>query len=115
MSTNARIGIDNGDGTVTSIYTHWDGYPTHHAPILLESYVTEQHLRQLLALGDVSILDHAIGEKHDFDMHYQERAKLGPWTVFYGRDRGENDVDARTHPIDEWPEYGQAWESKAAA
>ena len=110
MSTNARIGIENGDGTATSIYTHWDGYPTHHAPILQEHYATDQHLRQLLALGDLSILDAAIGEKHDFDMGFEDRAKLGPWCVAYGRDRGEDDVAAKTHPIDQWPDYGQEYE-----
>src|SRR4029450_988789 len=55
MATRARVGVRNEDGTVTSIYTHWDGYPEHHLPILTEAYATEERARALIALGDVSI------------------------------------------------------------
>ena len=27
MSTNARIGLGLADGSVLSVYHHWDGYP----------------------------------------------------------------------------------------
>jgi len=67
MSTNANIGIIEPDGTVTAIYTHWDGYPSHHGPILLEHYTDEAKVRALIALGDISSLGPEIGEPHDFD------------------------------------------------
>lgn len=105
MSTNARIGVENEDGTVTSAYTHWDGYPSHHAPILSEHYADPAKLRELLALGDLSSLAPEIGEQHDFE----SREHPG-WCLFYARDRGETDVAAKTHPIDAWPDYGQAFE-----
>ncbi len=89
MGTRARIGIVEPDGSVTSIYTHWDGYPGHHGPILLNHYTTEEHVRALLALGDLSILAEDVGEKHDFDIRLE-----GVCTA-YGRDRGEKDVGAR--------------------
>lgn len=110
MSTNARIGIQNDDLSVTSIYTHWDGYPSHHGPILVENYNTEAKARELIALGDLSVLNSELGEKHDFDMSYDTREKLGPWCVAYGRDRGESDVDSVTHPVNSWPSYGQEYE-----
>lgn len=109
MSTRARIGIENDDGTVTSVYTHFDGYPTHHAPILTESYSEPEKLRELLALGDMSILAPEIGRKHSFDGH-SGNIEANAWCLFYDRDRGESDVAAVTHPADTWPDYGHVYE-----
>ena len=108
MSTNARIGIENEDGSVTSVYTHFDGYPSHHAPILAEHYSEPEKLRALLALGDLSVLAPELGSKHDFDTHSKDAPD--DWCLFYGRDRGETDIDSKTHPIDAWPDYGQRYE-----
>lgn len=79
MGTRARIAVANPDGTFNSIYTHWDGYPSHHGPILLEHYNTVDAVRELIALGDLSSLDTTI-----------ETCSA------YGRDRGETDVGAVT-------------------
>jgi len=46
----------NEDGTITSIYCHWDGYPSWNGRILLENYTDEQSVRKLMELGDMSIL-----------------------------------------------------------
>lgn len=86
MSTRARIGIENDDGSVTSVYTHSDGYPEHHAPILAEHYGEASSVRELLALGDLSSLASSVGD-----------------CFAYGRDRAESDVGAETHPADDWP------------
>ncbi len=104
MSTNARVGILNEDGTITSIYTHWDGYPSHHAPILRENYGNEDKVRALMELGDLSELDEEIGEKHPFEKH----SEYPGWCCSYRRDREEEDTDAITHPANEWPDYGQS-------
>lgn len=88
MSTRSRIGILESDGSVTSIYCHWDGYVSHHGPILRDHYATEAKVRALLALGDISILGDAPGEKHDFD------ARPDGMCTAYGRDRGESGTDA---------------------
>ena len=72
MATRSRIAIENQDGTVTSIYCHWDGYTEHNGKILFENY----HLtktEQLIALGDISSLGETIED-----------------TVAYARDRGED-------------------------
>lgn len=89
METRARIGIVEPDGSVTSIYTHWDGYPDHHGPILLNHYTTEERVRALLALGDLSVLAEDVGEKHDFNNPPEGVCNA------YGRDLGEADTDAR--------------------
>jgi hypothetical protein len=85
MGTRANIGILNRDGTVTAIYTHWDGYPDHHGPILLGSYATEGRVRELIALGDLSVLGRKLGEQHDFNSHDND----GDDCLAYHRDRGE--------------------------
>lgn len=89
MGTRARIGIVEPNGSVTSIYTHWDGYPDHHGPIPLNHYTTEERVRALLALGDLSVLDKDVGEKHDFNNPPEGVCNA------YGRDRGEDEVSAR--------------------
>lgn len=91
MSTNSRIGILNEDGSVISIYCHWDGYPSHNGKILFESYNTPEKIYALMELGDLSSLGEEIGEKHDFN----ERPE-GVCTA-YGRDRDESDVEPRTY------------------
>lgn len=102
MGTRARIGVKNADGTITSIYTHWDGYPGHHGPILLDHYATDDRARALVALGDASSLGPALETNGP---HSYEKPQEGV-TVFYGRDRGEKDVSARTHAANEWPDSG---------
>lgn len=56
MSTNALIGLQEKDGSIKTIYCHWDGYLAWVGHILLESYNTEDRVRELLSLGDISSL-----------------------------------------------------------
>lgn len=96
MGTRSTIALEEG-GQIRSVYCHWDGYPEHHAPILLGHYDHEK-TRRLIDLGDLSVLGEELGEKHPF-------AGLHPGVcTFYGRDRGETDTDAATH---------ESWESLA--
>lgn len=93
MSTRSSLGILNADGTVTGIYCHNDGYIQHHGPILGGPYyATEEKVRALVALGDISSLDIRIGEKHDFDKRPRGQCNV------YGRDRGEKHTETRTWP-----------------
>ena len=59
MSTNGRIGLVEGD-KCSSIYTHWDSYPSHNGAILADFY-DEGKLRALLTMGNVSSLGDNIG------------------------------------------------------
>ena len=56
MATRSTINKLNKDGTVTSIYCHWDGYPEHHMPLLKAGYTEEKDVDELLALGSLSKL-----------------------------------------------------------
>lgn len=100
MATRSNIGILNENGTFEVIYCHYDGYVAHNGKILLESYTKVSKIRKLIALGDISILAHNIGKKTDFDN------RDGNQVIAYGRDRGEENVDARVYfSLDEYFEY----------
>ena len=55
MATRNRIAIENQDGTVTSIYCHWDGHIETNGKIWFENYDREK-TEQLIALGNISSL-----------------------------------------------------------
>ena len=111
MSTRSRIGIMNDNGTVTSIYCHYDGYPSHNGEILVQYYNTEEKIRELMNLGDISVLGPVIGVKCDFDTFASSNLNQ---CLAYGRDRGETDVSARVHAtierfLADGEEYNYLW------
>jgi hypothetical protein len=89
MGTRSTIALEFADRTVGQVYCHWDGYLEHNGKILLENYSDPFKLRELIDLGDMSSLAAEIGTKHDFDQRV-----VGECT-FYGRDRGETDIEAK--------------------
>ncbi len=92
MATRSRIGIQNQDGSVSSIYCHFDGYPEGVGTTLNEHYSNRQKLNMLINLGDISILGENIAT---MDEHSFNNPKPGI-TVAYHRDRGEELRPART-------------------
>ena len=110
MATRSTIAKRNPDGSVTSVYCHWDGYPDGVGATLRQHYTNQAKIDLLLALGDLSSLGNDIGISNDFENSIEGIC------LFYGRDRGETDVDAVTHEnIDAWKqhfaacEYGYLW------
>jgi hypothetical protein len=105
MGTRSTIAIRNQDGTVTGIYCHWDGYLEHNGRILHDHYTTEEIVRELIALGDLSSLRIGIhpdpNEEHTFDAPQKNVC------VFYGRDRGEKNVAAETR--NSWNNFDQSY------
>ena len=88
MSTRSRIGISQEDGSVKSIYCHYDGYPEGVGQTLMQNYTSPVEVMNLINKGDLSSL-HS-GE------HYA--------------DRGETDVDAVVTPENEYVSYtGDCW------
>lgn len=57
MATRSRIAIANPDGSYTSVYCHWDGYPDNNGRILAEHYSSTDKVRLLLSGGDFSSLE----------------------------------------------------------
>lgn len=72
MSTRSRIAIENQDGTVQSIYCHFDGYLEGVGKRLFNHYDKEK-LKSLIELGDISVLGESTID-----------------TIAYCRDRGED-------------------------
>lgn len=104
MATRSRIGILWLDDSVTSIYCHWDGYPEHNGVILKEHYSNADKLKQLMDLGNISVLGPEIGEKQDFN------APTDGWCFAYGRDRDETDNFAVNHnDIEDFLDIGEEY------
>ena len=57
MSTRSRIAIENQNGSVTSVYCHFDGYISGVGKTLKEYYTTQDKVEALIELGDISSLE----------------------------------------------------------
>lgn len=109
MATRSRIAIENTDGTVKSVYCHWDGYPSNNGALLLENYNDETKIRELISMGEISSLDENIKPK-DPSKHNFDNRESGT-TCFYHRDRGEDLTIDEHHSIKDWQKKScrQAW------
>lgn len=99
MSTRSRIGLLRPDGTIASIYCHFDGYLEGVGKTLRENYASTEKVEQLIALGDLSVLDATPETSHA-----------------YMRDRGETGCEARISAdeeefltIDSGQDYQYLW------
>ena len=92
MSTRCSITAKCDDGKFRSIYCHFDGYPSAAGKTLLGSFQEQKKIEDMLALGDMSQLDSSIECP---DGHSYKKAVDGH-CVFYGRDRGETNVECLT-------------------
>jgi hypothetical protein len=91
MATRSRIGIENENGTISSIYCHFDGYPDGVGKTLKEHYTDRNKIQSLIDLGDISSLGEQVStmDEHSFNNPKEDV------TVAYHRDRGEAKNEAR--------------------
>jgi hypothetical protein len=54
MSTRSRIGLELKNGSILSVYHHWDGYPEWLGRILKTHYNTRAKVAELIDGGDMS-------------------------------------------------------------
>lgn len=80
MSTRSNIGIKRKNGNIEVVYCHNDGYLSYNGKMLLDNYQNLDKINSLIDLGDMSYLEEDIEN-----------------TFFYGRDRGEEDIDKRIY------------------
>lgn len=129
MATRSRIGIVNEDGTVSSIYCHWDGYPSNNGRILDEHYKDRDKVKELIDLGAISMLRENVKPYDPYGSVKDEKVKLildrfntvqkhsfetphPDVTVAYHRDRDEEYIAPRINKsLDEYfeddnEEYG---------
>jgi len=86
MATRSRIGIELQDGSILSVYHHWDGYPQWLGRILETHYNTKEKVADLIDGGDMSVCwtdDHF----RNSDGKIEKKAEYGPQ---YYSERGEN-------------------------
>lgn len=103
MGTRSRIAHEYKDGSIRSIYCHYDGYPLGNGDILAKHYKTYEIVEELLGLGDLSGLGEEIGEQHDFD--WCHKVPVDQWRKdprnkmcrSYMRDRGDTDCFPKCH------------------
>ena len=91
MGTRSAIGYKTPQGKIRAKYSHYDGYPAYTGKMLQEHYQQARKIAQMVELGDQSFLEKEIFPTgaHSFD------APEEGVTIFYGRDRGESNVDAQ--------------------
>ena len=90
MATRGNIAIVNEDGSITSIYCHYDSYPEYVGKILLNHYNDVGIINKLMELGDLSSLgEHLYAAGHTWSVPIEGVC------VAYGRDRGEKGVESR--------------------
>jgi hypothetical protein len=73
MATRSRIGIQNQDGSVTSIYCHWDGYPSGNGKTLVQHYMDRRRVEALIALGNISQLEDLVHYRHRAGQSFNTR------------------------------------------
>ena len=107
MATRSRIGIENEDGSIDSIYCHWDGYPDHHLPILEDNYRERDKVAKLIGLGNLSEL---APEIEPTGSHSFKDPQSGV-CVAYLRDRGETGQEPVSHSsLDDFKRFAnQGW------
>ena len=92
MATNSTISLFLEDqNKFMTVYCHSDGYLSWNGNILKEYYTTKEKVKQLLSYGEMSSLGSKIEPDMDYPHSFEERQK--DVTVYYGRDRGETNVE----------------------
>jgi hypothetical protein len=85
-----------------AVYCHWDGHLESNGKVLLENYDSAK-ANHLVSLGSISSLGRSVAASND--SHSFDTPEKGV-TVFYGRDRGDKDVDFEVfHSDQEMFEY----------
>ena len=76
MSTRGRIGIEHQDGSITSVYHHFDSYESWLGVKLNELYNTLEKASTLIAGGDMSVCCDDEGQPNP--QYYSQRGENYP-------------------------------------
>ena len=83
MGTRARIGLKLEDGSILSVYHHWDGYPEWLGVTLKEHYNTKEQIAELIDGGNMS----SCWSDSIYDVMKKEFIKIDdPKPNYYGGD-----------------------------
>lgn len=102
MATRSTIAILRANGSVRSVYCHWDGNLNGVGRTLLEHYPHEHQVEKLLHGGDMS----SLGKDIDATQYYADRGEETP-------PKEHPDVAAYKSSIDTvWHEYNYLWDGE---
>jgi hypothetical protein len=105
MATRGRIGIQLKNGSVLSVYSHWDNYPEWAGKKLQEHFNSYEKAAELIDGGDISAL------WTNLDWNNETLPETGP---LYYSSRGQENVEPRLDESlqsyinsvnDSWAEY----------
>ena len=88
MATRSRIAVKQQDGTIDSIYCHFDGYPSGVGEILV-SYYSRKEAQQLMEVGDISTL----GDDPDHCKTYYDAGRSYPNLDSFLQNLGSRDEE----------------------
>ena len=88
MATRGTIAVEHENGKVSQVYSHWDNYLSHNGRLLAKHYNSRSLAEMLVALGSISSLGERVIPNGEHSFANPEKG----CTVFYGRDRGEDDT-----------------------
>ena len=104
MVTRARIGLKLDDGSILSVYHHWDGYPEWLGVTLKEHYNTKDQIAELIDGGNMS----SCWSDSIYDVMKKEFIKIDdPKPNYYGGDDESPRLDKN---FDEYAKNAKACE-----
>ena len=86
-TTTSNISVKSGN-VYKTVYCHYDGYPEGVGEILLNHYNSQEAAEALIKGGDIMLL----GKKCDRPKGHSYKNPIPDYTVYYGRDRGDEDT-----------------------
>ena len=105
MSTRSRIGIELEDGSIKSVYHHFDGYPEGLGVKLLTHYTTEESVNKLIDGGNMS----NCWSDSQFNVETGEFTPIAdPKPAYYGGENEQPVISKKRKDffmIDCWQEY----------
>lgn len=90
MATRSTISVQQNDGTIKTIYCHWDGYPSGVGESLFNHFKTIELAEQLLELGDCSVIACCNKIAPESGQPHSYEHPVDGVVVAYYRDRGES-------------------------
>ena len=100
MSTRSRIGLQLANGSVLSVYCHWDGYPEFNGVKLVEYHNSFQKAAALIDGGDISALHTNLG---------WDREVLPTTGPLYYSDRGDVSEPRLDNTLEEYLSDGEEY------
>ena len=100
MGTRSRLGLELSDGSVLSIYSHFDGYPEFNGVKLVEYHNSFQKAAALIDGGDISALHTNLG---------WDREVLPTTGPLYYSDRGEVREPRLDNTLEEYLSDGEEY------